>query len=185
MRATTVTNLVIYICTYLTYITSAFCYFFIHNTISYSRNIIYTWQDTQGVISFSNHPHPSATTLELSSPITLSSSQPTIHTPDTSPARPSLTVTAPSNHQTLHHASGNLTVTVRPKPGIQYYHYYIDGKLIKRSTESSVTLYHLDRGQHQLKVIATNTLHTLTSNALTFYLHRASIFNNNLLPNHH
>ncbi|ERL61319.1 hypothetical protein [Piscirickettsia salmonis] len=107
-----------------------------------------------------------------------------MHTQDTNPARSSLTITTPSNHQTIHHASGRLTVTVRPKPGIQYYHYYIDGRLIKRSTQPSVTLYHLDRGQHQLKVIATNKLHTLTSNTLIFYLHRTSILNNNL-PNHH
>ncbi|QGP53484.1 hypothetical protein PsalMR5_00898 [Piscirickettsia salmonis] len=75
MRTATVTNLVIYIFTYLTYITSFFYYFFIHNTISYSRNIIYTWQDTQGILSFSNHAHPNATTLELPSPVTLSSNQ--------------------------------------------------------------------------------------------------------------
>ncbi|ALB21866.1 hypothetical protein Psal006b_02531 [Piscirickettsia salmonis] len=185
MRTATVTNLVIYIFTYLTYITNFFYYFFIHNTISYSRNIIYTWQDTQGILSFSNHAHPNATTLELPSPVTLSSNQITMYAQDTNPARSSLTITTtPSNHQTIHHASGRLTVTVRPKPGIQYYHYYIDGRLIKRSTQSSVTLHHLDRGQHQLKVIAANKLHTLTSNTLIFYLHRASILNSNL-PNHH
>lgn len=152
--------------------------------------MIYTWEDENGVIHFSDQPKPGASKIELNTFPSIDSSQPTAvssaepNDPDTAEAEPPLPpatirLLSPLHQQTIRDNEGIINVSVVTNRKLDKGHsvqLLLDGARYDRSqTQLTWRLINIDRGSHTLqaqvlkygKVIA-------SSDMITVYLHRAS-----------
>ncbi|MGF1725870.1 DUF4124 domain-containing protein [Photobacterium nomapromontoriensis] len=155
-----------------------------------TADTIYSWEDDDGVVHFSDQPHPEAKPLEIKPPKIQSAPEPAADTVQADIVKkaednaaflpPEVILLSPAHQATLRDNSGNITVTASSNRKLNKGHTVrlrLDGNISGRSqTQLDWQLNHLDRGSHTLqiellkygKVIA-------SSDKITVYLHRASI----------
>lgn len=89
--------------------------------------------------------------------------------------RNSVTITSPSDGQTIRNATGEVTVSVSlgsSLRGGQRLEYVMDGKTIYSGTQTSYRLNNIFRGTHVLTVRLTDQSGSIESSPVTFYMHR-------------
>ena len=92
----------------------------------------------------------------------------------------SVAITSPVNDATLRDNTGNVSVTVTVSPTLRANHRVVlllNGKQMDESSSGSFQLTNIDRGSHQLqaKVQDAKGKTLLSSDTITFHLHRTSI----------
>jgi len=153
---------------------------------------IYTWEDENGTIHFSDQATPGANTVELNTLPTIEShhritapseelSEPDTAEPEAGPQLPPATIRllSPLHQQTIRENEGIINVSVASNRKLDKGHsvqLLLDGARYGRpQTQLSWHLVNIDRGSHTLqaqvlkygKIIA-------SSDIITVYLHRAS-----------
>ncbi|MCW8331079.1 DUF4124 domain-containing protein [Photobacterium sp. SDRW27] len=152
---------------------------------------IYTWEDENGVIHFSDQAKPGASTVELNTlpsietrhPTAISSAEPDVMEADKAEsALPPATIRllSPLHQQTIRDNEGIISVSAVSNRKLDKGHtvqLLLDGKPYGRpQTQLNWRMVNIDRGSHTLraqvlkygKVIA-------SSDMITVYLHRASL----------
>jgi hypothetical protein len=152
------------------------------------RTTVYRWVDAQGVVHYSDQPHPNAQKLEISGaqtfsapPLPASSSvaQPAEESQPSGPAYESCSIAQPTDQQMLMNAY-HATAVVQTSPPLRAgdeVRLFVDGKQIAGSGTSFT--FPVFRGQHSVDAIiqdATGQIVCETS-TITFYVHQPSIQN--------
>jgi len=149
---------------------------------------VYRWVDAQGIVHYSDQPHPNAQKLEIRGaqtfsalPVQPQSSYTTAPpaTPSAGPAYDSCTIAQPTDQQMLMNVYETTAVVqtspgLRPGDGIRL---YIDGKQIAGSGTSFT--FPVARGQHSVQAViedSTGQIVCETSN-VTFFVHQPSVRN--------
>jgi hypothetical protein len=149
---------------------------------------VYKWVDAQGVVHYSDQPHPNAQKLEVRGaqtfsslplpPSSSSSSAPAENQPS-GPAYDSCSIAQPSDQQMLMNVY-NTTAVVQTSPPLRpgdQVHLFVDGKQMQGSSTSFS--FAVVRGQHSVQaVIEDNTGQIVCeTSSVTFYVHQPSIQN--------
>ena len=152
------------------------------------RTTVYRWVDAQGVVHYSDQPHPNAQKLEISgaqtfsalpaAPQTSSASTPE-ETQPSGPAYDSCSITQPTDQQMLtnvYQATALVQASPQLRPSDQV-RLFVDGKQISGSGTSFT--FPVDRGQHTVQaVIEDNTGQIVCeTSSVTFFVHQPSIQN--------
>lgn len=149
---------------------------------AWAQSTLYTWEDADGVVHFSDQPRPGAKPLALKAPEVEppaaepdtildttsevspsdSVSDPSVTDADpTSPsddalAQPIISMLTPAHQQTIRDNSGTITVTATSNRKLNKghtAHLRLDGKVIGRAqTDLDWQLTNIDRGEHTLQV---------------------------------
>jgi len=149
---------------------------------------VYRWVDAQGVVHYSDQPHPNAQKLEIRGAQTFSS-LPVPQTPATSPAeetQPSSTapydscaIAQPTDQQMLMNAH-QATAVVQTSPGLRpgdEVRLFVDGKQLPGSgTSYTFPVY---RGQHSVQAVIQDSTGQIVceTSTVTFYVHQPSVRN--------
>lgn len=153
---------------------------------------VWRWSDSQGNVEYSDMPRPGAVRIELPEPRTLPPRAPAASedAPDETAdvatgnavAYRELAITDPVDDDTLRDNGGNLIVSVALKPPLQtaFGHrlqLLLDGAVYRTGTVNNFALTELDRGTHtvQAVVLGIDDEPLMTSDPVTFHLHRTSI----------
>ena len=151
------------------------------------RTTVYKWVDAQGVVHYSDQPHPNAQKLEISGAQTFSA-LPLPQNPPSSapvpvqaagPAYDNCTISQPADQQTLmnvHQATAVVQTSPQLRPGDQV-RLFVDGKQIPGSGTSFN--FPVVRGQHSAQaVIEDNTGQIVCeTSTVTFFVHQPSVQN--------
>ena len=91
-----------------------------------------------------------------------------------------VSISSPTNDETIRDNTGNVTVSVEINPGLQSGHevvVYLDGAEKMKGTETTFNLENIDRGTHQLRVSIRDTSGRIkiSSKSTTFHLQRQSV----------
>lgn len=160
-----------------------------------TADTIYSWEDDEGVVHFTDQPHPDAKPLNIKAPKVQAAPAAAPQDPvadtalsdiaksdDDEAALPPATVTllSPAHQATLRDNSGNITVTASSNRKLNKGHTVrlrLDGKISGRSqTQLNWQLTDIDRGSHTLQVELLKYGKVIaSSDKITVYLHRASI----------
>ncbi|MGH8300931.1 MAG: DUF4124 domain-containing protein [Steroidobacteraceae bacterium] len=151
------------------------------------QTTVYKWVDPQGVVHYSDQPHPNAQKLEIRGAQTFSA-LPVPQTPSTpapAEARPSsaaydsCSIAQPADQQMLMNVQQTTAVVqtspaLRPGDDIRL---FVDGKHIQGSGTSFT--FPVFRGQHSVQaVIEDSTGHIVCeTSSVTFFVHQPSIQN--------
>ncbi len=156
----------------------------------------YRWTDEQGVVHFSDKPHPgaeviqlrnaqsySAPPLERASTLTRSREQGTTQAADSdSGAYESLSFTSPTAEEVLWNLGGTLNVNMSLRPRLQRGHsveLYFDGALVSppRARRLSFQVNDVNRGEHSLRAqIVDASGNTLTgSDTIRFFVQQTTV----------
>jgi len=152
--------------------------------IAASPTKVYVWRDANGIVKYSDTPHPDA------KEVLISDSSFAISTIDTSilniqeKAKDKtfeVKITQPSDQETIRDNSGSVYVSglIKPifKQGFKIT-LSLDGiPYGKPQTHSAFILKNIERGEHQLKmhIIDDKGKVIALSDSITFYMHRASV----------
>ena len=149
--------------------------------------IVYKWVDAQGIVHYSDQPHPNAQKLEVRGAQTFSAmpvqqSSPTPPPPSmqsTGPAYDSCTISQPADQQTLTNVY-QTTALVQTSPALHPgddVRLFVDGKQIAGSGNSFT--FPVVRGQHSMQaVIEDNTGQIVCeTSTVTFFVHQPSVQN--------
>ena len=150
---------------------------------------VYRWVDADGVVHYSDQPHPGAeeVELELAPAISMPRAAPragrpaAAPEPEAAPAYQSLTVASPAAEETLWNIAGVLDVTLNLQPALQPGHQvrvYFDGT----PQEVSGTQFQLQevwRGEHNLQaeVLDESGNLMIRSEPIRFYVQQTTIVN--------
>lgn len=149
---------------------------------------VYRWVDPQGVVHYSDQPHPNAEKLEVRGAQTFSALPSLQRSPSASepaesehagPAYESCAITQPADQQMLmntYHTTAVVQATPELRPGDQV-HLFVDGKQIPGGGLSFT--FPVARGQHSVQaVIEDNTGQIVCeTGSVTFFVHQPSIQN--------
>jgi Domain of unknown function (DUF4124) len=148
---------------------------------------VYKWVDAQGVVHYSDQPHPNAQKLEVRGAQTFSSLPlpPTSSSPapvDTQPSGPvydSCTIAQPTDQQMLMNVY-NTTAVVQTSPPLRpgdQVHLFVDGKQIQGSNTSFS--FAVVRGQHSVQAVIEDGTGQIVceTSSVTFFVHQPSIRN--------
>lgn len=166
-------------------------------TINPSYAEIYKWIDNQGVVHFSDEPHPGAETVTLppmptSSPpaSTTQSTDKTVTgataTTDGDHEYKSVEISQPKNDSTLRNNQGYVSIIVNIEPDLQTgdkLQLLFDGRALgKAQTGKVFTLNNVNRGAHTLvaQIIDADGDVLNTSEQVTFYMQRPRV---GMVPN--
>jgi hypothetical protein len=151
---------------------------------------MYKWVDAQGVVHYSDQPHPGAKKLTLPAAATYTPA-PAPPLTASAPAEPAaqkpyqeFAITEPQPKQTFQNTGGQAPVTVTVSPGLRkgdQISYRVDG----RETESSptralsITLHGMNRGTHtvQAEILSADGTAKANTDKVTFYVKQHSIRN--------
>ena len=148
---------------------------------------VYKWVDAQGVVHYSDQPHPNAQKLEIRGAQTFSalplpqtpSTPVTAPTQSSGPTYASCSIAQPADQQMLmnvHQATALVQTSPPLRPGDEV-HLFVDGKQIQGSGTSFT--FPVFRGQHSVQAViedSTGQIVCETSN-VTFFVHQPSIQN--------
>ncbi|WP_417357498.1 DUF4124 domain-containing protein [Gallaecimonas pentaromativorans] len=154
---------------------------------------IYTWTDAQGVVHYSDKPHPGAkeTNVALSQQYDMPKADPNILKQAPKAAeqtRWSITILSPADEATLRENDGEMSVSVQTQPAMlpgQRVQLFMDGKPLGAArTVSSFVIRDVERGEHSIKVQLIDRSNQIIaeSEPHTIYMHRASIFSPSRQP---
>lgn len=145
---------------------------------------VYVWRDENGVLVFSDSPRPGAEEVEVKEE---NSVLPSIDTsildikPKIIEDKYQVVITQPEDNATIRDNSGSVYVAGGIKPifkrGFRV-QLYLDGKPYQDPQNHSMfALRNIDRGEHQIKIELINEKGKViaSSEAVTFYMHRASV----------
>lgn len=146
---------------------------------------VYRWVDEQGVVHFSDQPHPGAQKLHVEDAPTFSA--PPVRTESSPPddrsaaARPSCAIESPTNEQMLMNAwsvSGHIRMPDQLDPGDRVV-LMLDGKVLPNAADltGSFNVPQIDRGAHTLaaQVQAPGGAVICQTPPITFYVHQPSV----------
>lgn len=149
---------------------------------------VYKWVDPQGIVHYSDQPHPNAQKLEVrgaqtftalpAEPSSSSTSGPTT-TQASGPAYDSCTITQPADQQTLTNVY-EATAVVQTSPGLRPgddIRLFIDGKQIAGSGNSFT--FPVVRGQHSVQAVVEDSTGQIVceTSGVTFFVHQPSVQN--------
>jgi Domain of unknown function (DUF4124) len=149
---------------------------------------VYKWVDAQGVVHYSDQPHPNAQKLEvrgaqtfssLPLPPSSSSSSAPVETQPSGPAYDSCTIAQPADQQMLMNVY-NTTAVVQTSPPLRsgdQVHLFVDGKQIQGSSTSFS--FPVVRGQHSVQAVIEDSTGQIVceTSSVTFFVHQPSIQN--------
>jgi hypothetical protein len=152
------------------------------------RTTVYKWVDAQGVVHYSDQPHPNAQKLEIQGAQTFSA-LPLPQTPSTPAAQApqpasaagydTCSIAQPADQQMLmnvYQATAVVQTSPSLHPGDQI-HLFVDGKQIQGSgTSFTFPVY---RGQHSVQAVIEDTTGQIVceTSSVTFYVHQPSVQN--------
>jgi hypothetical protein len=148
---------------------------------------VYKWVDAQGVVHYSDQPHPNAQKLEvrgaqtfssLPLPASSASSAPVENQPS-GPAYDSCSIAQPTDQQMLMNVY-NTTAVVQTSPPLRQgdqVHLFVDGKQIQGSSTSFS--FPVFRGQHSVQAVIEDSTGQIVceTSSVTFFVHQPSIQN--------
>jgi hypothetical protein len=147
---------------------------------------VYKWVDAQGVVHYSDQPHPNAQKLEVrgaqtfSSVAVPSSSSPApAEAPPAGPAYESCSIAQPTDQQMLMNVY-NTTAVVQTSPPLRpgdLVHLFVDGKQIQGSSTSFS--FPVFRGQHSVQTVIEDSTGQIVceTSSVTFFVHQPSVQN--------
>jgi hypothetical protein len=145
---------------------------------------VYKWVDAQGIVHYSDQPHPNAEKLEVRGAQTFSalpapSSSAPAQTQPSGPAYDSCAISQPADQQMLMNVySTTAVVQVSPqlRPGDQI-HLFVDGKQMHGSSTSFT--FPVFRGQHSVQAVIEDSTGQIVCEtaSVTFFVHQPSIQN--------
>ncbi|MGH8317154.1 MAG: DUF4124 domain-containing protein [Steroidobacteraceae bacterium] len=149
------------------------------------KTTVYKWVDAQGVVHYSDQPHPNAQKLEISGAQTFAAPPTSAYTPaaqETQPAGPayqSCVIAQPTDQQMLMNAyQATAVVQTSPplRPGDQV-HLFVDGKQLPGS--GTAFTFSVVRGQHSVQAVVEDYSGQIVceTSTVTFYVHQPSIRN--------
>lgn len=145
---------------------------------------VYKWVDAQGVVHYSDQPHPNAQKLEVRGAQTFSampvqSSPAPVEAPAAGPVYSSCAISQPTDQQMLmnvYNATAVVASSPPLRPGDQV-HLFVDGKVIPGSSTSFT--FPVFRGQHSVQAVIEDSTGQIVceTSSVTFYVHQPSIRN--------
>lgn len=149
---------------------------------------IYVWTNEEGVLVFSDSPRPGAEEIvvdESKANVVESSVDTSVLdiTPKEIKNDYTIEITQPTDNATIRDNTGSVHVTGRIKPvfkrGMTVQLYLNNIPYNKPQTNSKFAIRNVDRGEHQIKMEIIDQAGKViaSSNAITFYMHRASAGN--------
>jgi hypothetical protein len=146
---------------------------------------VYKWVDAQGIVHYSDQPHPNAQKLEVRGAQTFSampessSSAPPAQTQPSGPAYDSCAISQPADQQMLMNVY-SATATVQTSPQLRtgdQIHLFVDGKQIPGSSSSFT--FPVFRGQHSVQAVIEDSTGQIVCEtaSVTFFVHQPSIQN--------
>jgi hypothetical protein len=149
---------------------------------------VYKWVDAQGVVHYSDQPHPNAQKLEvrgaqtfssLPAPAMSSSSSPAPAESPASAAYDSCAIASPTDQQMLMNVY-NATAVVQTSPTLRQgdqVHLFVDGKQIQGSSTSFT--FPVFRGQHSVQAVIEDSTGQIVceTSSVTFFVHQPSVQN--------
>ncbi len=150
-----------------------------------SAATIYKWVDEQGVVHFSDQPHPGAEKVHVSQPQTFAAPKGSTRGTEAEPEQPvrngSCEVVSPSAEQMFMNDSsvtGQVRLSPLPQAGQQVV-IVLDGRSLPGLADAggSFTLSPIDRGEHTVsaQVVAPNGQILCQGSSVTFFVHQPSI----------
>jgi hypothetical protein len=148
---------------------------------------VYKWVDAQGIVHYSDQPHPHAQKLQIhgaqtfsapAMPLTPSMSAPQESEP-AGPAYQSCTIAQPTDQQMLmnvHHATAVVQSSPPLRPGDDV-RLFVDGKQVPGSGTSFT--FQVFRGQHSVQAVIEDGTGQIVceTSTVTFFVHQPSIQN--------
>jgi hypothetical protein len=147
---------------------------------------VYKWVDAQGVVHYSDQPHPNAQKLEVrgaqtfsSLPAPQSTSSAPAEAPPSGPAYDNCSITQPADQQMLMNVY-NTTAVVQTSPPLRpgdQVHMFVDGKQIQGSSTSFS--FPVFRGQHSVQAVIEDSTGQIVCEtaSITFFVHQPSVQN--------
>lgn len=152
------------------------------------QTTVYRWVDAQGVVHYSDQPHPNAQKLEIrgaqtfsSLPVSPASSEaaPDQSAPAPSAIYQSCTITQPGDQQSLMNVY-QATAVVETSPALRAgdsVRLFLDGRQISGSGTSFT--FPVVRGQHSVQAVIEDDNGTIIceTSSVTFFVHQPSVQN--------
>jgi hypothetical protein len=147
---------------------------------------VYKWVDAQGVVHYSDQPHPNAQKLEVrgaqtfsSLPAPPSSAATVASPPSAGAAYDNCSISQPTDQQMLMNAY-NATAVVQTSPPLRagdQVHLFVDGKQIPGGGTSFT--FPVVRGQHSVQAVIEDGTGQIVceTNSVTFFVHQPSVRN--------
>jgi hypothetical protein len=154
---------------------------------------LWRWVDENGVVHYSDRPHPGAERIQLRAPQTFTPppvqerprSQPTDAEADAGPRYSGLRIESPAAGEMLWNIGGALPVQLSISPALSPDHQlrlFLDGRPVPNIPQATqFTINEVFRGEHQLRaaIVDGNGRELASSEAVTFYVQQTSIQNPN------
>ncbi|HEV2267818.1 MAG TPA: DUF4124 domain-containing protein [Steroidobacteraceae bacterium] len=150
------------------------------------RTTVYRWVDAQGVVHYSDQPHPHAQKLEISGaqtfsslPSGASSSSAPVESQSSGPVYDSCSIAQPGDQQMLMNVY-QATAVVQTAPALRpndQVHLFVDGKQMQGSGTSFT--FPVVRGQHSVQAVIEDSAGQIVceTSSVTFFVHQPSIQN--------
>ena len=153
------------------------------------RTTVYRWVDPQGVVHYSDQPHPNAQKLEIrgaqtfsalpATPQTSSAPAPQEAQPASSSAYESCSIAQPTDQQMLMNTY-QATAVVQTSPGLRpgdEVRLFVDGKQLPGSGSSYS--FPVNRGQHSVQAVIQDSTGQIVceTSTVTFFVHQPSVQN--------
>ena len=146
------------------------------------RTTVYKWVDAQGIVHYSDQPHPNAEKLEIRGAQTFSaltapvSSSATEQTQPAGPPYDSCSIAQPTDQQMLmnvYQATAVVQTSPALRPGDQV-RLFLDGKQITGS--GTAFTFPIFRGQHSVQAVIEDNAGQIIceTTAVTFFVHQPS-----------
>ncbi len=149
---------------------------------------VYRWVDAQGVVHYSDQPHPNAQKLEIRGAQTFSAlpaaptpseAEPAQTQSSSAAAYDSCAIAQPADQQMLMNVY-QATAVVQTSPALRSgdaVHIFVDGKQMPGSG-TSVT-FTINRGQHSVQAVIQDSTGQIVceTNSVTFFVHQPSVQN--------
>ena len=154
---------------------------------------VYKWVDAQGVIHYSDQPHPNARKVRITGAQTYSAppvvAQPSSTTPQaaSTPAYQSCTIAQPRDQQMLMNAH-QATAVVQTDPALHrgnHVRLFFDGRQMPGHGPSFT--FPVNRGQHTVSAVVVDGYGQILceTTTVTFFVHQASVLNPHSPLYHH
>ena len=147
---------------------------------------VYKWVDPQGIVHYSDQPHPNAQKLEVRGaqtfaalPSPQSAAAPPASTQASGPAYESCAISQPTDQQTLTNVY-QTTAQVQTSPSLRAgddIRLFVDGKQIAGSGNSFT--FPVERGQHSVQAVIEDGTGQIVceTSTVTFFVHQPSLKN--------
>jgi hypothetical protein len=146
---------------------------------------IYVWRNSDGVLVFSDTPHPGAEEVKKTTSNVIKSRGIDTKELDINPQITKesydVVINSPQDNATIRDNTGSLYISGRVIPKFKFGHMvqlYLDGiKYQKPQNHSIYSLHNIDRGEHKIKMDLLDDKGKViaSSKSITFYMHRASV----------